>query len=127
MAVEMKWAIAGLEYKNDADKGVVVAKWSCTAFDAVVNEFGITVPGTKSAFAGGEIKFEPDPSAEGYVDFDALTEETVLGWVKSALNETEETVEVIEAHLTGKVEKQLSPEIVSAVPDGFYPAEELAA
>jgi hypothetical protein len=116
MAITTKWSVNNMTH-NDADGGVILVYWSCTA-QADTGE---------SAVEAGKLRCEPDPSSEGYVPYAELTEETVLGWVKSALNETEETVEVIETRLTGKVEKQLSPEVVSAVPDGFYPAEEVAA
>ena len=95
------WNIANLEYTNDADKGVTIAHWRVTAED-----------GEYSASSYGTTSFTPDASAEGYVAYESLTEETVLGWVYDSLKEGEETAEEakarIEENRTGKVEAQIA-------------------
>ena len=94
------WSISLLEYNNDADKGVVVAHWRVTAED-----------GDYTASSYGTASFEPDASADGYVAYDSLTEETVIGWVKDSLDAAE-----IEAGLTAKIEAQKAPATLAGTP-----------
>jgi uncharacterized lipoprotein NlpE involved in copper resistance len=94
------WTIANLEYNNDADKGVVIAHWRVTEED-----------GDYTASSYGTASFEPDASADGYVAYDSLTEETVIGWVKDSLDAAE-----IEAGLTANIESQKAPATLSGTP-----------
>jgi hypothetical protein len=94
------WTIANLEYNNDADKGVVVAHWRVTEED-----------GDYTASSYGTASFEPDASADGYVAYDSLTEETVIGWVKDSMDAAE-----IEAGLTANIESQKAPATLSGTP-----------
>ena len=93
------WTIANLE-RNAADDGVVVAHWRCTSED-----------GEYSASAYGTVGFEPDPTAEGFVPFDQLTEANVLEWVQGAVD-----VEAIESQLAAQIEQQKEPPIVTGLP-----------
>ena len=101
------WTIANLEYNNDADKGVVVAHWRVTEED-----------GDYTASSYGTASFTPDASADGYIAYDSLTEETVIGWVKDSLNAAE-----IEAGLTANIEAQKAPATLAGMP---WVAEEVA-
>ena len=101
------WTIANLEYNNDADKGVVIAHWRVTEED-----------GDYTASSYGTASFEPDASADGYVAYDSLTEETVIGWVKDSVNAAE-----IEAGLTANIEAQKAPATLAGMP---WAAEEVA-
>jgi len=94
------WTIANLEYNNDADKGVVVAHWRVTEED-----------GDYTASSYGTASFTPDASADGYVAYDSLTEETVIGWVKDSLDAAE-----IEAGLTANIEAQKAPATLVGMP-----------
>lgn len=93
------WKIAQLE-RNSADNGVTVAHWRCTAED-----------GDYSASSYGTVGFEPDPSAEGFVPFDQLTEADVIAWVQAELD-----VESIEAGLAAQIELQKEPAVVAGMP-----------
>jgi len=101
MAITTKWSVNNMTH-NDADGGVILVYWSCTA-QADTGE---------SAVEAGKLRCEPDPSSEGYVPYAELTEETVLGWVYDSLKEGEETAEEakarIEENRTGKVEAQIA-------------------
>ena len=101
------WTIANLEYNNDADKGVVIAHWRVTEED-----------GDYTASSYGTASFEPDASADGYVAYDSLTEETVIGWVKDSMDAAE-----IEAGLTANIEAQKEPATLAGMP---WAAEEVA-
>jgi len=95
----MIFTIAQLE-RNSADNGVTVAHWRCTAED-----------GDYSASSYGTIGFEPDPSAEGFVPFDQLTEADVIAWVQAELD-----VESIEAGLAAQIAEQKEPATVAGMP-----------
>ena len=49
----------------------------------------------------GEITLTGDATASDFVPFEALTQETVMGWVKSSLGETEVTA--IETELQNRI------------------------
>lgn len=95
----MIFTIAQLE-RNSADNGVTVAHWRCTAKD-----------GDYSASSYGTCGFTPDPSAEGFVPFDQLTEADVIAWVQAELD-----VEAIEAGLAAQIELQKEPAVVAGMP-----------
>lgn len=87
MAATFTWQIANLEYTNDADKGVTIAHWRCTGTD-----------GDNSASSYGTTSHTPDPTAAGYIAFDALTEADVLAWVHAQVGK-EDTEASIQAQL----------------------------
>ena len=94
------WSISLLEYNNDADKGVVIAHWRVTEVD-----------GDYTASSYGTASFTPDASADGYVAYDSLTEETVIGWVKDSMDYAE-----VEAGLTANIEAQKAPATLAGMP-----------
>ena len=95
------WSIGQLE-RNASDNGVVIAHWRCTATDS---ETGA------SASNYGTASFQPDPTKEGYVAFDALTEEVVIGWVQGVIDKT-----VIEGALVSRIDAINNPPTVSGLP-----------
>ena len=94
------WSISLLEYNNDADKGVVIAHYRVEAVD-----------GDYTASSYGTASFQPDASADGYVAYDSLTEETVIGWVQNSLGKDE-----IEASLASQIEAQKAPATIAGLP-----------
>jgi len=98
------WTIAQLEYNNDADKGVVIAHWRVTEEETVGED-------TYTASSYGTASFTPDASADGYVAYDSLTEETVIGWVKDSMDAAE-----VEAGLTANIEAQKAPATLAGMP-----------
>jgi hypothetical protein len=105
------WTIAQLEYNNDADKGVVIAHWRVTEEETVGED-------TYTASSYGTQSFTPDASADGYVAFDDLTEDMVIGWVKDSMDAAE-----IEAGLTANIEAQKAPATLAGMP---WATEEVA-
>ena len=89
--------IVNLERTQDG--GVVVAHWTATKTDG---EYEAKTYGTKS--------FTPNPEAEGFVVFESLTEETVVGWF------TEEETAQIEQVLDNDLEAQKAPQVISGLP-----------
>lgn len=94
----MNFSISTLE--SNTDGGVIVAHWSVSKTE-----------GENVATSYGTVGFTPDTSAEGYVSYDSLTEETVVGWVQEALN-----IEALEASLDADLAEQASPSVVVGTP-----------
>lgn len=102
--VTLTWAVNNMT-RLISDGGVIVADWSCTA----------SATGVQGAFYGGKSTFAaPDPNAPGFIPYDQLTQDDVLGWVWAAMEPGEK--DGIEADLTAKVEKQLNPTTEQGVP-----------
>ena len=94
----MNFSISTLE--SNTDGGVIVAHWR-------VNK----ASGENVASSYGTVSFTPDSSAEGYVAYDSLTEETVLGWVQGAID-----TEALEASLDADLAEQASPTTIVGTP-----------
>lgn len=100
MAATFEWKVAQLE-RNLADGGVIVAHWRCTASD-----------GDYSASSYGTAGFTADPSAEGFVPYESLTEADVLGWVWNDGVDKDAT----EAALQSNIDAQMNPTTADGVP-----------
>jgi len=94
----MNFTISTLE--SNTDGGVIVAHWQ-------VNK----ASGENVATSYGSVSFTPDANAEGYVAYNSLTEETVIGWVQEALD-----TEALEALLDADLAEQASPSITVGTP-----------
>ena len=93
------WTIAQLE-RNTADGGVTVAHWTVSEVD-----------GDYSASSYGTVGFTPDASADGFIAYGVLVEDTVLNWVWEQLDK-----DAIEASLTANIELQKNPTTADGVP-----------
>ena len=101
------WTIANLE-RDIATGGVQVAHWRVTESETVgTGDDAVTY--TASAY--GTVGFTPDPDADGFVAYDSLTEEVVMGWVWESVNQ-EET----EAALTANIAGQKNPVSADGMP-----------
>lgn len=106
--VSCQWAVNNMTRVIN-DGFVIVVDWSCTA--GVFNDLGINVGPT--AFYGGQSTYTNNPDEPGFIPYDQLTQEIVLGWVFDGLGDQKAE---IEATLTAKVEKQLNPTTAQGVP-----------
>ena len=97
------WTIANLE-RNVADGGVTVAHWRVTESETVGED-------TFTASAYGTVGFTPDPDADGFVAYDSLTEEVVMGWVWESVNQ-----DATEAALTANIAGQKNPVSADGMP-----------
>jgi hypothetical protein len=95
------WKIAQLE-RETSDGYVYTAHYTVDAND-----------GTYSAGAYGSIGFQR-PEEEDLIPFADLTEEIVVGWVKTALGD--EKVAEVEAALQGQLDEQRNPTKAAGVP-----------
>ncbi len=101
------WTIANLE-RNVADGGVTVAHWRVTESETVgTGDDAVTY----SASSYGTVGFTPDASADDFVAYDDLTEEVVLGWVWTEVNQAD-----TEAALTANIEGQKNPVSADGMP-----------
>ena len=101
------WTIANLE-RNVSDGGVTVAHWRVTESETVgTGDDAVTY----SASSYGTVGFTPDASADDFVAYDDLTEEVVLGWVWTEVNQAD-----TEAALTANIEGQKNPTSVDGMP-----------
>ena len=100
--ITITWAVNNMTRVID-DGFVLVVDWSCTA----------SAPDVPGAFYGGQTRFEFTPDEPGFIPYDQLTQEIVLGWVFNDLGDKKEE---IEADRTAKVEKQLHPVTAQGLP-----------
>jgi hypothetical protein len=95
------WNISTLE--RNTDNGVVVAHWRASDVD-----------GDHSGSSYGTCGFTPDASADGYVAYDNLTEENVIGWVKGSMGE--EAVTGVEDSIAAQIADSKAPAISVGTP-----------
>ena len=95
------WNISTLE--RNTDNGVVVAHWRASDVD-----------GDHSGSSYGTCGFTPDASADGYVAYDSLTEEEVIGWVKGSMGE--EGVTGVEDSIAAQIADSKAPAISVGTP-----------
>ena len=101
------WTIANLE-RDISTGGVKVAHWRVTEEETVgTGDDAVTY--TASAY--GTCGFTPDPSADGFIAYNDLTEATVLGWVHAEVDQTE-----TEAALTADIAAQKTPVTADGMP-----------
>ena len=100
------WTISTLE--RNTDDGVVVAHWRASDSEVVGSGDDAV---THSGSSYGTCGFTPDPDADGYVAYDSLTEETVIGWVKADVD-----ADAVEASIAAQIADSKAPAISTGVP-----------
>jgi hypothetical protein len=90
------WKINNLE-RQTSDGLVTVVHWSASAVDG---EFAAGVYNTQALERG-----------DSFVNYDTLTEETVLGWLWGKIDKA-----AVEAALTAQIEAQKTPVMASGLP-----------
>jgi len=86
------------------DGYVIQVAWTCAA----------NAPGVRGAIDGGQENYTNNPDQPGFIPYDQLTQDIVLGWVWEALGTDGKAA--MEAKLTAKVEAQLNPTTAQGVP-----------
>lgn len=108
--VTLTWAVNNMTRVLN-DGYVIKVDWSCAA----------SATGVQGAFYGGQDTYQNNPDEPGFIPYNQLTQEIVLGWVYAGLGDQKA---VIEATLTAKVEAQLNPTTAQGVP---WPTETVRA
>ena len=70
--IKYTWSIVSAEV--DSGDGVVFVHWKCNGKE-----------GSYSESVRGVVGFTPNPSKEDYVEFEALTRDTLMSWVDTRL------------------------------------------
>jgi len=107
------WTVSSLDYvvsKDGLDNVATVAHWRCTGEDADGNVG--SAYGTKAL---------PDASSDGFIPWDKITEETVLGWLvaEMATNKMDDTPteqESVEASVQAQIDEKANPTRGSGAP-----------
>ena len=100
------WTISTLE--RNTDDGVVVAHWRASDSEVVgAGDDAVTHSGSSYGTCG----FTPDADAEGYVPYDSLTEEAVVGWVKEDVDAV-----AIEESIASQIAESKAPAISVGTP-----------
>ena len=98
------WVIHDLE-RQTSDGLVTVVHWGASASEASNDPekpYGASIVNTQALERG-----------DSFVNYDTLTEETVLGWVWSKVDK-----EVVEAALTAQINAQKAPMFANGLPWG---------
>ncbi len=92
------WTINNLE-RQTSDGLVTVVHWGASAVDG--------------DFSAGIVNTQALERGDSFVNYDTLTEETVLGWVWSKVDK-----EAVEAALTAQINDQKTPVSANGLPWG---------
>jgi len=104
------WNITELE-RETTNQGVVVVHWRVSDEEVVgEGEEAVTHRGANYS----STSFTPDSSAEGFTEFDALTEADVVAWVKASLGE--QGVIEVESHITAQITESKIPATATGLP-----------
>ena len=109
MAATFNWTISTLErdlLPEDMAGAVVTSHWTVTAEQSEGDE-------TYTATAYGSQGYTPDPSSEGYIAYDDLTEADVLGWLWA---QSEDWKSDMEASLQAQIDAKITPSQAAGVP-----------
>ena len=90
------WSINNLE-RQTSDGLVTVVHWGASAVDG--------------DFSAGIVNTQTLERGDSFVNYDTLTQETVLGWVWSKVDK-----ETVEAALTAQIEAQKAPVVANGLP-----------
>ena len=90
------WTINNLE-RQTSDGLVTVVHWGASASEG---DYSASIVNTQALERG-----------DSFVNYDTLTEETVLGWVWSKVDK-----EAVEAALTAQIEAQKAPVVANGLP-----------
>jgi hypothetical protein len=106
MAINTAWTINKMVHK-DADGGVFLVYWSCTATSDPQGDSGEIY----SAVSADKLNLTYDASDPDFTPYADLTQSQVLGWVYNSLIEGDETADEakarVEADRTAKVQEQI--------------------
>lgn len=103
--MEYTWEVTGL--KKNQEGTIVQTYWK---------KIGTDENGNQGSFAGATPFTNGDPSAEGYIAFDSLTEADVLGWVQGIV------VGDYEQHVNTQIQKQIDAQTIEEATMPWAPA-----
>lgn len=94
MAITYTWKVTGIKTQDAGvnKNAVVQTYWQ---------KIGTDANGVQGTFSGATPFNVPETTVAGYVPFEKLTEETVLGWIKKVV------VDSYEEHVNAQIAKQI--------------------
>jgi hypothetical protein len=81
-----------------------------TGYVVTVNFNVSGTDGTYTAEIGGNIQFTPEQSEPGFIPYDQLTQDEVMGWINTATNNQENYY----ANVQGQINSLITPPVVPA-------------
>lgn len=108
MAQTTTWKILDMN-RTASDGGVHTVYWECHVADDTHPECAAT--------DGGKLRLTPDASANGFIAYDNLTEETVLGWVYDSLREGDETATEAKTRVETVRQNKVTAQVVKKTSD----------
>jgi hypothetical protein len=99
MALTYEWKLTALKKQDTADITdlVVGTQWKLT---------GTNENGTSGVFSGATPLDIPDADEEGFIPYEELTEEIVLGWIQNVVSGSGPTNYM--AHINEQIQKQIN-------------------
>lgn len=102
MSVTHTWSIENMT-RSVSDGGVQTVEYSVTGVDG---DYNFTAYST--------VNFTPNPDEENFIEYEDLTEDVVIGWVKNSLGS--DIVSATEDYVSQKINIQKAPVIAEGKP-----------
>lgn len=114
MSMTYSWKVNGIKVRDEVNaNGETLPKAVCQTY---WSKTGVDESGNKGEFMGATPFTAANVPADQFVPFDQLTEEIVLGWIKSIV------VGGYEEHVNGMIAKQISDKSVTEQSMPWAPA-----
>jgi len=104
------WKVIQTERETTND-GVTVAHWTASDSETVGSGDSAVVHNGNSY---GSVGLTPDHTADGFIDYEDLTENNVVGWVKDSLGSEEVTR--VEESIAAQIADSKAPATASGLP-----------
>jgi hypothetical protein len=116
MTMTYTWKVTGIKVRDEVNaNGDTLPKAVCQTY---WHKAGVDANGNSGIFAGATPFTAANVPADQFVPFDQLTEEIVLGWIKSVV------VGHYEEHVNGVIAKQIADKSVTDQSMPWAPASE---
>jgi hypothetical protein len=98
MGLQYTWKLEGLKKQNsdELDNIIIGTRWKVTATDE---------DGVFGSFIGATPFKAEDVDVDNFTEYESLTEEQVLGWIKSTVSGSASTN--YWEHISGRIEKEI--------------------
>ena len=108
--MSVTWNIIQTERETTND-GVTVAHWTASDSETVgTGDDAVTHTGNSY----GSVGLTPDHTADGFIDYEDLTESDVIAWVKDSIGDTELTG--IEESIAAQIADSKAPATAAGLP-----------
>lgn len=114
MAITYTWTVTGVKTTTQGQfsNAVVQTYWK---------KIGTDENGNEGVFSGATPLSAADVEPGEFVPFDQLTEEIVLGWIQSSINNNTAYTDHINQKIADEIQKKMDPVVERPVPWGTEP------